>query len=99
MVAEAFTKSRGGTGRPIPAQAGQVLAYTPRPWHGVTMEQQNGTPKPQASRAGGAIVAFSIIAGAVIGNHFGQPSIGIVAGIGLGVAVALGLFLIDRKRG
>ncbi|ATE64822.1 hypothetical protein [Rhizorhabdus dicambivorans] len=59
------------------------------------MEQQKGG----ASRAGGAIVAFTIIAGAVIGNHFGQPSIGVLSGIGLGVALALALFLVDRRRG
>ena len=99
MVAAPFTKSRNGTDRPEAAQAGQALAPDAPPWHGITMEQQNG-PKPhQASRASGALVAFTIIAGAVIGNHFGQPSIGVLAGIGLGVVIAVGLWLVDRKRG
>jgi hypothetical protein len=59
------------------------------------MEQQHG----RSSRAGGAILAFSIIVGAVFGNHFGQPSLGVIIGTGLGVAVTLGLYLVDRRRG
>jgi hypothetical protein len=99
MVAAPFTKSRDGTDRPEAAQAGQVLAPGTPPWHGVGMEQQNGQKPHQASRASGALIAFTIIAGAMIGNHFGQPSIGVLAGIGLGVAIAVGLWLVDRKRG
>jgi len=52
----------------------------------------------QSSRAGGAILAFTIIAGALIGNHFGQPSIGMLAGTGIGVAIAVGLYLLDRRK-
>lgn len=58
------------------------------------MEQE----KRQSSRAGGAILAFMIVAGAVIGNHFSQPSVGIVAGIALGVIITLALYLLDRRR-
>lgn len=76
------------------ARSGQVLASRPPPWHGGRMEQQHG----QSSRAGGAIIAFTIIAGAVIGNHFGQASIGVVVGIALGVVIAGGLYLFDRRR-
>jgi len=59
------------------------------------MEQQSGN----ASRAGGAIIAFSILAGAIIGNHFGQPSIGMVSGTAIGAAIALALYFHDRRRG
>jgi hypothetical protein len=62
---------------------------------GPAMEKQDG----KASRAGGAIIAFTIIAGALVGNHYGQPSLGIVIGIGSGVAIALGLYLLDLRRG
>lgn len=53
----------------------------------------------RGSRAGGAILAFSILAGALIGVKFGQPSMGVVGGIAFGVAISLGLFIIDRQRG
>ena len=52
-----------------------------------------------ASRAGGAIIALSIIIGALLGNHLGQPTIGMLAGTGAGVAVAILLYLYDRSRG
>lgn len=94
MVAARFTTSRAGTDRPATAQAGQPLAPRTPLWHADRMEQQPG----QSSRAGGAIIAFTIIAGAVIGNHFGQASVGVVGGIALGVIVAVGLYLVDRRR-
>lgn len=53
----------------------------------------------KASRAGGAILAFSILAGAIIGNSMGEPSVGMVSGTGVGVAIALALYLYDRRRG
>jgi uncharacterized membrane protein (UPF0136 family) len=55
------------------------------------------TPAPKTSRAGGAILAFTVTAGALIGAIKGQPSIGIVAGIAIGVAVCVGLFFYDRR--
>ena len=95
MVAARFTTSRAGTDRPATAQAGLVLALPKLSWHGGMMEQQ----PCQSSRAGGAIIAFTIIAGAVIGNHFGQASVGVVGGIALGVLAAVGLYMVDRRRG
>jgi len=59
------------------------------------MTQQNS----QASRAGGAIIAFTIIAGAIAGNHYGQPSLGMLIGTGIGTAIAIGLYFYDRTRG
>ena len=54
--------------------------------------------KRRASRAGGFIIAFTIMVGALFGARAGQPSLGVVVGTGLGVAIALGLFLYDRRR-
>ena len=55
-------------------------------------------PSQQNSRAGGSILALSIIAGAVGGIILGQPSIGFLAGAAAGILIALLLWLRDRKR-
>jgi hypothetical protein len=47
-------------------------------------------------RAGGAIIAGFIIAGVVGGSIVGQPSIGFLAGLVAGVAIALLIWLKDR---
>lgn len=57
------------------------------------MEPNSG----KASRAGGFIIAVAILAGALLGAHFRQPSLGVVIGTGLGVALALALYLHDRR--
>lgn len=49
-------------------------------------------------RAGGAILAVTVIAGAVIGVALQQPTIGTLAGLGLGVAIAIVIWLRDRAR-
>jgi hypothetical protein len=64
--------------------------------HGMRAGMTNSNPSPP--RAGGAAIAFLALAGVLIGNHFGQASIGLLAGLGAGVAVALGLWLLDRWR-
>lgn len=52
-------------------------------------------PGPQA---GGFIIAVAILAGTIIGGLMGQPSIGLLAGLGLGVIAALAVWLKDRAR-
>lgn len=94
MVYDWFTRSHGGTIRPMAAQSRQALAEIRRPWHGGRMQENSS----RASRAGGVIIAFSIIAGAILGNRMGQPSIGMLAGTGIGIAISLLLFLYDRRR-
>ena len=71
-----------------------MLARRARPWHGALMEPNSG----KASRAGGFIIAVTIMAGALLGAHFGQPSAGVVIGTGLGVVIALGMYLYDRRN-
>lgn len=67
------------------------------PGHGMgaAMDQNSSN----ASRAGGAILAFTIIAGAITGNHYGQPSLGTLIGTGIGVAITVALYLYDRRKG
>lgn len=49
-------------------------------------------------QAGGFIIAVAILAGTIVGGLKGQPSIGLLAGLGLGVAVAVAVWLRDRAR-
>ncbi|HEX8306905.1 MAG TPA: hypothetical protein VF645_00625 [Allosphingosinicella sp.] len=52
----------------------------------------------RSSQAAGFILAMSILAGAVAGAIVGQPSIGFLAGLGTGVAIALLFWLGERRR-
>ena len=54
--------------------------------------------EPSNSRAGGAIVALCVVAGATIGVVFRQVSIGILAGTAVGTAIAVLIWLQDRRR-
>ena len=49
------------------------------------------------TRAAGSMMAISIVAGAVAGIIVGQPSIGVLAGTGAGVAIAI-LFWLNERR-
>jgi fucose permease len=51
----------------------------------------------KGTRAGGFILFVGIMGGAVIGGLFGQPSAGLIAGGGLGVLIALAIWLRDRR--
>jgi uncharacterized membrane protein (UPF0136 family) len=53
----------------------------------------NGRRKPTGA---GAIIAFLVMAGTIIGGFLRQPSIGLLAGFALGVAIAIGLWLRER---
>lgn len=49
-------------------------------------------------QAGGFLLAMCILAGAVIGAVRGQPSLGVLVGIGVGIVAAVALWLKDRAR-
>ncbi len=57
---------------------------------------RNSKPAPIA---GGALLALSLIVGSVIGVTRGQPSVGFLGGLGVGIALVLIIALIDRARG
>lgn len=58
-----------------------------------------GTRPPSKSpMAGGSLLAFSLLAGALIGTLQGQPTIGILAGLGVGLLLLAAVFLWDRRR-
>ena len=75
------------------------MAATMTGWRAAT---ERGTGSAMANRsgpqAGGFIIAVAILAGTIIGGLMGQPSIGLLAGLGLGVAVAVAIWLRDRAR-
>jgi hypothetical protein len=53
---------------------------------------------PRNPRSGGALLAVSIVAGAVGGTLGGQPSMGFLAGLAAGLAMLIGVWLLDRRR-
>jgi hypothetical protein len=55
------------------------------------------TREPQ-SASGGVFIAIAIFIGAIAGALSGQPSIGVLAGIGAGITCAIGIWLRDRRR-
>lgn len=52
---------------------------------------------PPPPRAGGFIIAAAILIGVIAGVALRQPSIGFLAGAGVGMLAALLLWLIDRR--
>lgn len=51
-----------------------------------------------APRAGGCLLALAVLAGTVIGVLYRQPSIGFLAGLGIGLTLLGLVWLADRKR-
>jgi hypothetical protein len=49
------------------------------------------------TQAGGSILAISIIAGSVAGVMVGQSSIGFLVGTAIGIAVAIVVWLSNRR--
>ena len=50
-----------------------------------------------SSAAGGSLLALAIVAGAAIGVAMGQPTIGALAGLGVGVVIVLLIWLARRR--
>lgn len=55
------------------------------------------TPPPRPTRAGGFLLALAILVGVVAGSLLGQPSIGFLGGLGIGLAALGLLWLADRR--
>ena len=48
--------------------------------------------------AGGMLIAVAVMAGSIIGLVYNQPTIGFLVGGGIGIAAAIAVWLIDRRR-
>lgn len=59
----------------------------------------SGTENNRPRLAGGIFVALGLLIGAIVGISMNQPSAGMIAGFGIGAAIALIIWLFDRKRG
>jgi hypothetical protein len=55
--------------------------------------------QPGYRRAGGALLAGSILIGVIVGTFMRQPSLGFLAGLGLGLALVIAIWLLDRPPG
>ncbi|MFL0585255.1 MULTISPECIES: hypothetical protein [Sphingomonas] len=53
-------------------------------------------PLKRPGNAGGFLIAVGLLAGTVIGLLVGQPSIGFLAGLAIGSAIAVAMWLKDR---
>jgi dolichyl-phosphate-mannose--protein O-mannosyl transferase len=51
-----------------------------------------------SSRAGGCFLTICILAGFPLGLAIGNPMKGILIGTGVGILVAIALWLLDRQR-
>lgn len=54
--------------------------------------------KSSAPLAGGFLLCIAVLTGAVTGVFLGQPSIGFLVGIGVGLTIAVAIWLLDRRR-
>lgn len=52
---------------------------------------------PKTPRSAGVFLALAILAGTVIGIFQGEPSIGFLVGTGIGIAIAVAVWLLDRR--
>lgn len=69
-------------------------------WRLIT-ERGNGGAMATSTRnpmSGGFLLALSLIVGVVLGASRGQPSLGLVGGLGVGLLLLLVVWLIDRRR-
>ncbi len=56
-------------------------------------------PEPQRPRlAGGIFIALGLLVGTIFGLFYGQSSVGMIAGLAVGSAIALFIWFIDRRR-
>lgn len=55
--------------------------------------------KERTGNAGGFFIALFLVIGTIIGGLMGQPSAGLLVGLGLGILTAIAIWLVDRNKG
>jgi hypothetical protein len=55
-------------------------------------------PNRRSAQSGGCLLSLAIFAGVAAGLYYGQPSIGFLAGTGVGLVLLLLVYLIDSRR-
>jgi hypothetical protein len=55
-------------------------------------------PRSPASLSGGFLIAASLIVGVIFGAWKGQPSLGFVVGLAVGVVLAVAVWQFDKMR-
>ncbi|MFM9978713.1 MAG: hypothetical protein ACKVOP_11795 [Sphingomonadaceae bacterium] len=53
--------------------------------------------EPRNPLGGGIFIALGAVGGVVLGRVYGQPSLGLIAGVAIGVAIALLIFWRERR--
>jgi hypothetical protein len=54
--------------------------------------------KSNAPMAGGFLLCVALLAGSLTGVFLGQPSIGFLVGAGIGLIIAIAIWLLDSRR-
>ena len=54
--------------------------------------------KSNAPLAGGFLLCVALLAGSLTGIFMGQPSIGFLVGAGIGLTIAILIWILDRRR-
>jgi hypothetical protein len=55
-------------------------------------------PQSRATLSGGFLIAASLMIGVIFGAWKGQPSLGFVVGLGVGVVLAVAVWQFDKMR-
>jgi hypothetical protein len=58
----------------------------------------NAPSQNRSTKAGGFLLAVSIMASTIVGGLMGQASAGLLAGAALGIVICVVLWLVDRRR-
>lgn len=64
----------------------------------IASAMSDSSPRHPGGLAGGVLVALFMIAGTLVGTLYRQPSIGFLAGLATGAALALLVWWLDRRR-
>lgn len=54
--------------------------------------------KTHFTRSGGCLLALALLGGVIVGAWAHESSIGFIGGLGIGLALLLAIWLMDRRR-